>query len=321
MRAIRIHDFGGPEQLKVDTVPDPQPGAGQVVVRLRAAGVNPVDTYIRSGAYAVKPALPYTPGSDGAGEIEQVGDGVAGLERGDRVYVASTPPAGTYAERVACAASQVHALPANVTFPQGAALGVPYATAYRALFQRAGARGGETVLVHGATGGVGIAAVELAHARGLRVIGTGGTDEGRQAAREHGADLVLDHRAADYTRDIMDATGGRGVDLIVEMLANVNLDRDLGLLARRGRVVVVGNRGRIEINPRDAMGRDAAILGMTMFNATEADLVEIHAALHAGLENGTLRPVVRTELPLDRAPEAHTLVMQPGAHGKIVLTM
>lgn len=319
MKAIRVHEFGGPEQLRLETVPDPTPGPGQVVVRLRAAGVNPVDTYIRSGIHAVRPLLPYTPGSDGAGEVESIGEGVTAPTRGSRVYVAAAPVAGTYAERVVCGATQVHPLPDNVSFAQGAALGVPYATAYRALFQRARARGGETVLVHGATGGVGLASVELAHARGLRVIGTGGTEQGRAAAREHGADLVFDHRSPEYTREILDSTGGRGVDVIVEMLANVNLDRDLGLLAKGGRVVVVGNRGRIEINPRDAMNRDATILGMMLFNASASDIVEIHAGLRAGLENGTLRPVVRTEVPLAEAAKAHQLVLEPGALGKIVL--
>lgn len=321
MHAIRVHEFGGAEQLKHETVPDPSPGPGQVIVRLRAAGVNPVDTYIRSGVHAVRPQLPYTPGSDGAGDIEQIGAGVTGFQRGDRVYVAAAPTSGTYAERVVCAAAQVHPLPARITFAQGAALGVPYATAYRALFQRARARGGETVLIHGATGGVGLAAVELAHARGITIIATGGTEEGRAAVKTRGADAVFDHRSADYTQQIVAATGGRGVDVIVEMLANVNLDRDLTLLARDGRVVVVGNRGRVEINPRDAMNRDATILGMMLFNASDADVTEIHAALRAGLDNDTLRPIVRAEVPLAEAARAHELVLQPGALGKIALVM
>ena len=318
MRAIRVHEFGGPEVMRIETVPDPVAGPGQVVVRVRAVGVNPVETYIRSGVYAVRPQVPYTPGSDGAGEVESVGAGVPTLAVGDRVYVAA-PHAGTYAERVVCGASQVHPLPARSSFGQGAALGVPYATAYRALFQRANAKPGETVLVHGATGGVGIAAVELAHARGLRVIGTGGTDKGLAAVREHGADVVVSHRAEKYTDEIMKATDGRGPDVILEMLANVNLDRDLGMLAKFGRIVVVGNRGRVEINPRDAMGRDAAILGMTLFNATDRDLTEIHSALVSGLASGALNPIVSRELPLADAAAAHEAVMQPGAHGKIVL--
>lgn len=324
MKAIRVHGFGGPAVLKFEDVPDPKPAAGEVLVRVRAAGVNPVDAYIHSGTYARKPPLPYTPGQDGAGEVEAIGAGVTGFKPGDRVYIAgvanTVAGAGTYAERAVCDPSQLHRLPARTAFGQGAALGVPYCTAYRALFQRAGARAGETVLVHGATGGVGIAAVELAHARGLTVIGSGGTDKGLAAVREHGADVVVNHRDAKYTDAIMDATGGNGVNLIVEMAAHVNLDRDLGMLAKFGRVVVIGNRGRVEIDARQAMGRDAAILGMTLFNVTAPEMVEIHAALIAGLENGTLNPVVGRELPLAEAARAHEAVMEPGALGKIVLT-
>ena len=324
MKAIRVHAFGGPDVLKLEDIADPTAGAGDVVVRVRAAGVNPVDAYMHTGMYARKPALPYTPGFDGAGDVESVGADVKGFAKGDRVYIAgpgnTISGAGTYAERALCIPSQLHRLPARASYPQGAALGVPYCTAYRALFQRARAVPGETVLVHGATGGVGIATVELAHARGLTVIGTGGTDQGLATVREHGADVVVSHRAANYTDDILKATGGRGVDLIIEMAAHVNLDRDLSLLARFGRIVVVGNRGKTEIDARGAMGRDAAILGMTLFNVTDAEFVEIHAGLIAGLANGTLDPVAGREMPLADAARAHTTVMEPGALGKIVLT-
>jgi len=285
--------------------------------------VNPVDAYIHTGTYARKPPLPYTPGQDGAGEVHSVGADVKDFKAGDRVYICgvgtSAAGAGTYAELARCSPSQLHHLPARVSFGQGAALGVPYCTAYRALFQRANAKPGETVLVHGATGGVGIATVELAHARGLTVIGSGGTDAGLAAAREHGADFVVNHHAPAYTDEIMRATGGLGVNLIIEMAAHINLDRDLSLLAKHGRVVVIGNRGRTEIDARQAMGRDAAILGMTLFNVTEHEFVEIHAGLIAGLGNGTLNPVVGREIPLAEAARAHEAVMEPGALGKIVL--
>jgi NADPH2:quinone reductase len=267
--------------------------------------------------------LPYTPGSDGAGEIEAVGAEFKGFKSGDRVYIAgfgsAAGGAGTYAEYALCTADQLYRLPTRASFAQGAALGVPYATAYQALFHRAQARPAETVLVHGATGGVGIAAVELAHARGLTVIGTGGTDAGLKAAREHGADVVVNHTTPGYVDEIKRATGGRGVDMVIEMAAHVNLDVDLGLLAPRGRVVVVGNRGRVEIDARQAMGRDAAILGMTLFNATPAEIASIHAALVAGLENGTLSPVIGREMPLAEAARAHEAVMGSRALGKIVL--
>ncbi len=323
MKAIRVHEYGGAAVLKLEDVPDPKAGAGEVVVRVRAAGVNPVDAYIATGTYPRKPSLPYTPGQDGAGEVQSVGAGVTEFAPGDRVYICgvgnTVAGAGTYAELALCTPSQLHRLPARVSFGQGAALGVPYCTAYRALFQRAHAVPGETVLVHGATGGVGIATVELAHARGLVVIGSGGTDAGLAAAREHGADIVVNHRQSGYADEIMKATGGKGVNLIVEMAAHVNLDRDLGLLAKYGRVVVVGNRGKTEIDARQAMGRDAAILGMTLFNVTETEFVEIHAGLIAGLANGTLNPVVGREIALAEAPRAHEAVMEPGALGKIVL--
>ena len=323
MKAIRVKEFGGPAVMKLEEVPDPIAGPGDIVVRVRAAGVNPVDAYMHSGTYARKPLLPYTPGQDGAGEVVAVGADVTDFKAGDRVYVCGVgntiAGAGTYAELALCVPSQLHQLPARVSFGQGAALGVPYCTAYRALFQRAGARAGETVLIHGATGGVGIAAVELAHARGLRVIGSGGTDAGLKAVREHGAEVGVNHRTAGYTDEIMKATGGKGVNLVIEMAAHINLDRDLGLLAKHGRIVVVGNRGKTEIDARQAMGRDATIFGMTLFNVSEADFVEIHAGLIAGLANGTLNPVVGREIPLAEAARAHEAIMEPGALGKTVL--
>lgn len=318
MKAIRVHEFGAPGVMRLEEVPDPLPGSEQVVVRVAAAGVNPVDAYIRSGLHASRPALPYTPGMDAAGVVEAVGMNVRHVKNGDRVYTAGTV-SGAYAELALCEASQVHRLPSSITFAQGAGVNVPYATAHRALFGRAHAAPGETVLVHGASGGVGIAAVQLARAFGLNVIGTGGTDEGRRLVTEQGAHHVLDHHAPDYLAEVTKLTEGRGVDVILEMLANVNLGRDLTILARGGRVVVIGNRGTVEINPRDAMGRDASILAMSLMNTPPGELRGAHAALVAGLENGTLRPVVGQEMPLADAARAHEAVMQGGAYGKIVL--
>jgi len=318
MKAIRVHEFGGPEVLRLEEVPTPRPGPGQVLVRMHAIGVNPVETYIRTGTYAYKPTLPYTPGNEGAGIVEEIGSDVNEVKPGDRVYTARSV-SGTYAEFAVCTTEQVHRLPANVSFAQGAAMGTAYATAYRGLFQRADAKPGETVLVHGASGGVGTAAVQMARARGLRVFGTAGTDNGRKLAREQGAQEVFDHHAPDHFEQIMKATGGRGVDVIVELLANVNLGKDLTILAKGGRVVVIGSRGRVEIDPRDTMQRDADIRGMGMPNTPPAELASIHAALVAGLENGTLRPVIGKEFPLAEAVQAHRAVTEPGAMGKIVL--
>jgi NADPH2:quinone reductase len=215
--------------------------------------------------------------------------------------------------------ASVFPLPAHVSFQQGAAIGVPYGTAWRALFVRARARAGETVLVHGGSGGVGVAGIQLARAHGMRVIATAGTPRGAELASEQGAHHVLNHRDPGYMDQVLPLTAGRGIDVVLEMLANVNLDRDLDVLAMHGRVVVIGNRGRIEIDPRKTMGKDGAILGMTQFNATSEELHEMHAAIVAGLENGSLRPVVGREFALADAPKAHASVMEPGAFGKIVL--
>ena len=317
MRAIIVREFGAPDVMKLEDVADPAPGSGQVLIRVRAAGVNPVETYIRAGTYARKPNLPYTPGSDVGGTIDKVGAGITTFKAGDRVYTQGA--SGGYAELLVCDEARVHPLPARMSFAQGAALGVPYSTAWYALFLRARARAGETLLVHGASGGVGIAAVELGRAHGLRVIGTAGTAEGLALAREHGAHHTLNHRDREYLQQVLPLSGGGGVDVVLEMLANVNLDNDLDVLARGGRVVVIGNRGRVEIDPRKAMARDAAILGMTLFNATADELRHIHAGIAAGLENGTLNPVVGKEFPLADAAKAHVAVMESGAYGKIVL--
>jgi len=322
MRAIRAHQFGPPQVLQLDEVPAPTPGTGEVLVQIKAAGVNPADTYVRSGNYALLPTPPYVPGGEGAGVIVEVGSGVHGRKAGDRVYVTGTvngPLQGTCAELAVCGASQVHPLPERLSFAQGAAVHVAYATAYRSLFQRANARPREWVLVHGASGGVGIACVQLARSHGLRVIGTAGTERGRQLVAAEGAHHVLDHSKANYLDEIIAITERRGVDLVMEMLANVNLDHDLGVLALRGRIVVIGNRGTGEINARQAMVRDAAILGMVLWNTPEHEMASIHAALGAGLANGSLRPIVGQEIPLKEAARAHEIVMSPGAHGKIVL--
>jgi NADPH2:quinone reductase len=303
--------------MQLEEMPDLRPGPGQVMIRVKAAGVNPTDTYTRAGM-SRKPPLPYTPGIDAAGIVESVGEGVTGVRVGARVYVSGTI-SGAYAEQALCDQSQVHPLPEKVSFAQGAAINVPYATAYRALFQIAKAAPGEIVLVHGATGGVGIAATQLARAAGMRVIGTGGTEKGRNLVIEEGAHHVLDHHAPSYLSQIQALTQGHGVDVVLEMLANVNLDNDLRVLAMGGRVVIIGSRGRIEIDPRDAMIRDASILGMLLFNTTQAEVSSIHAALVAGLEDGTLRPVIGREMSLAEAPRAQRDIMEPGAYGKIVL--
>jgi NADPH2:quinone reductase len=327
MKAIRIYEFGAPEVMKLEEVPDLSPGSGEVVVQIHAAGVNPVETYIRSGIYP-KPPVPYTPGADGAGEIIAIGEGVSRVAVGDRVYTAGSV-SGTYAEQALCKESQVHALADSVSYAQGAGVNVPYATAYRGLFQRAHAAPGEVVFVHGASGGVGIAGVQLARAAGLQVIGSAGTEKGLRLVADEGAQHVLNHSGHgtnDYLEQVRTLTDGRGADVILEMLANVNLGKDLEVLAPGGRVVIIGNRGEgnqgtVEINPRLTMMRDSSIMGMSLVNVAGPDSARIHAALVAGLANGSLRPVVGQEMPLAEAARAHHEVIESRAYGKIVLVV
>ena len=317
MKAIRIHAFGGPEMMKLEDLPDPQPGSGQVLIANKAIGVNPVDTYIRAGKYGPKD-FPYTPGSDSAGVVEAVGPNVTKYKKGDRVYVYRAAT-GAYAEKCVADEANVHPLPENITFQQGAALGVPYGTAFRALHIRAQTWPGETVLIHGATGAVGLAALQMAREVGCTIIATGGSDRGRVLLLEQGAHHALDHHDASMIEKVMDITAGRGVDVILEMLANVNLGNDLKMLAKKGRCVVIGSRGTVEIDPRMTMAKDADIRGMSLSNASPEELKSIYAGVTAGLECGTLRPIIDHELPLSKAPESHVEVLEGNSHGKIVL--
>jgi NADPH:quinone reductase len=319
MKAVRVHAFGGPEQLVVDDLDEPRIRSSEVLVEVHAAGVNPVDTYIRTGTHIVKPSLPYIPGFDGAGVVLEVGAEVARVSAGDRVYVVGSMN-GTYAERVVCAPEHVYRLPDRLTFPQGAAIGIPYTTAYRAVTRIGRARSGEWVLVHGASGAVGLAAVQIARAAGALVIGTASSKLGQQLVAEQGAVAVFEHEGPALQEGVRDVTDGRGVGLIVEMLANQNLGRDLSLLARNGRVVIVGSRGAVEINPRELMIREAAAHGVFFFGISTHDLQAIQEDLAQAFSVGSSRPVVGNAFPLADAPRAHEHVLSSGTHGKIVLS-
>lgn len=318
MKAIVVREFGAPEVMKLEEVSLHQPAGTQVLIRIKAAGVNPVDTYLRTGNHAHAPKLPYTPGKDAAGIVEAVGDAVTKFKVGDRVYTADSLT-GTYAEYALCEEKQLGKLPDNVSFEQGAGVWTPYATSYRALFQKAKAGLGETVLIHGASGGVGIAAIQWAKNAGLKVIGTASSEEGKKLVAEQGADHVIDHTDESHFASIKDLTGGRGVDIIIEMLANINLQKDFDALAMFGRIVVVGNRGSLDFNPRAIMGKDATVYGMSLFNSPQSDRDQIHTAIFGGLSKGFLGPVIRKILTLSDAPIAHHEVIENKALGKIVL--
>lgn len=320
MIAVRVHQFGEADVLIPENVDGFSPGPREIVVSLKAAGVNPVDAYIRSGQYALKPPLPYTPGFDGAGVVKTVGGEVKAFHPGERVFVVGSL-SGTYAEEALCLPEHLYPLPENISFEEGAAVGVPYATAYRALFSKARAVDGETVLVHGASGGVGNAAIQIAKQTVLKVIATAGSERGLKIVRDLGADEVLDHSRPGYLEQLGALTGGKGVDIVLEMLANVNLGEDLKHLAAGGRVVVIGSRGPVTINPRDLMGRDASIMGMALLNVDYSQRKKIYMAVLDGLKGGKLKPVIGRTLRLADAKNAHKMIFEPGAYGKIILTI
>ncbi|MFJ8234303.1 NADPH:quinone reductase [Ureibacillus sp. NPDC094379] len=323
MKAIQMADFGGPEVLKLVEMVEPEPEKNEVRVKLYYAGVNPAEAYIRAGGYAFfTPEFPYVPGFDGAGVIDAVGEGVTRLQVGDRVFVSSilaNRKTGTYAEKVVCDVEAVHKLPDSISFKQGAALGVPVTAAYRSLFHRGRLKPGETVLIHGASGGVGTLAVQLAKYAGARVIGTVGTEEGYELVRKAGADEIFYHNEEHYIEKIQSLSNGAGVDLVLEMLANVNLEKDLQLVNKYGRVVVVGNRGSLDFNPRLTMAKEADVMGMAVWNAPIDQYNESLIAVEAALSNGGLHPFVGKVLPLEEAAEAQKVILEGNAKGKLVL--
>ena len=319
MKAIRIHEFGDANVMQLEDMPDPTAGAGEVVIKVEAIGVNPVDTYIRSGVHLIRPELPYTPGGDAAGTVLSVGDGVGQFQIGERVYVANGGGQGSYGEQAVLGADQILPLPDNVSFAQGAAIGTPYGTALWALVNRGRGKAGETMLVHGASGAVGTAALQIAKSMGITTIGTAGSERGLDLVRQQGAAHALDHTQDGYLDAIGEITGGRGPDLILEMLANVNLPQDMEIVAKYGRIVIIGNRGPVEINARVAMMKELDILGIARFNATDDEMSAMNTRIGRGLADGSLSPVIGREMPLADAVEAHDAVLRPGAYGKIVL--
>jgi NADPH:quinone reductase len=318
MKAIRVHQFGEPQVMSLEEVPEPTLLAGHVLVEIRAVGVNPVDTYIRSGKYPVLPNPPYTPGTDAAGLLRAIGDGVQGLALGSRVYIGGSV-SGTYAEFALCRREQVRPLPDNIEFEEGAGLYIPYFTAFRALFQVGEAKPGETVLIHGGSGSVGLACIQFARDAGLRVIATAGTEKGLRLIVQTGADHALNHTKPGYMDEITSFTAGKEPNLIVEMLANVNLGQDLKHLAPAGRVVVVGSRGDVSITPRDLMAREASVRGVQLAKMSASDAAEAEAAIAKGLASGQLKPQIAARFSLSEASQAHREVLGAGSAGKIVL--
>jgi len=318
MKAIQVYGYGDPEVMKYEEIQDLHPKGHQILVEIKAIGVNPVETYIRAGMYPFQTQFPFTLGFDAAGVVKEVGTEVTKVKIGDRVYTDGTLT-GSYAAETLCDEHQIFPLPQRISFEQGAAIGIPFTTAYYALFYKAQVTADEIVLVHGASGGVGTAVIQLANNAGLNVFATAGSKEGIKLIQTQGAHEVFDHSQKGYEDAILKATGDRGANVIIEMLANINLAKDLKILAKKGRIIVVGCRGEVTINPRDLMRTNGAIHGIVIFNTTREEKEAIHAKLYGGLASGMINPVIGKEFALEKVAEAHRYIMSTKAYGKIIL--
>lgn len=322
MKAVQINEFGGPEVLKTVEIDEPIPSKNEVKVKIYVTGLNPNEAYTITGTYGYKkPKLPYTPGFDATGVVEEVGESVEEFKEGDRVFISAFSAnrnTGTYAEKVVVDAKNVYKLPENISFKKGAALGIPAFTAYRALFQKAKIKAGETVLIHGASGAVGSIALQMAKALGAIVIGTSSTESGRETILELGADYALNHINQNNKKDLLEITKDNGPDVIIEMLANANLETDMQVISNQGRIIIVGSRDTIEVNPRHLMSNEATVTGMTFTFPTEEEMNELYYGVSALLKTGVIDPLIGEEFTLDQPVEAHKALMESSGNGRTV---
>jgi NADPH2:quinone reductase len=322
MRAVVCRQFGPPESLVVEDLPPPAPGPGQVVIDVKAASVNFPDVLIIQDKYQVKPPLPFSPGSEVAGVVSAVGTGVDGIAAGARVLAFTTH--GGFAEQVAVDRSRVYRIPDRVEFASATALGLAYATSEHGLRDRAALAAGETLLVLGASGGVGLAAVEIGRILGARVIACASTDGKLAVCREHGADDTINYAAEDLRDRIKQLTGGRGVDVVYDPVGGAYSEPALRSLAWRGRFLVVGFAAgdipRIPLNLLLLKG--ASIVGVYWGDFVRREPERAAAAmaqLFRWLEDGQLRPHIDRVFPLDRAADALRLMANREVRGKLVL--
>jgi NADPH:quinone reductase len=266
-----------------------------------------VDTYIRSGKYPKLPPLPHTPGKDGAGIVSSVGPDVTDIKVGDRVFVFGAIT-GSYAQYTLCSAFNIFKLPHHVSFEKGACLGTPAFTAYRALFAKAKAQSGETVFIHGASGGVGLAAIQLAQAAGLKVVGTASSSDGLETLIRMGVQ-TFNHKDPNYIQQIK-SSYPEGFDVCLEMLASENLNTDFSLMRSRGRISIIGNRGEIKINPRDIMSKELSVHGVALLQATPEEMKSASQFIYKCLEEKLLDPLVSMVLPLEEASQAHQEIIE-----------
>lgn len=325
MKAIQIKEFGGPEELKTVNIEEPTPHENEVKVKVYAVGLNPNESYTITGTYAYNiPELPYIPGYDATGTIEEIGSNVEGFKIGDRVFLSAFSAdrnTGTYAEKVVVDARNVYHLPDNVSLIKGAALGIPAFTAYKALFQKAKLKAGETILIHGASGAVGNWLVQMAKAVGAIVIGTSSTEKGRSLVLDLGADYAINHVTQQNKDKLLSLTNEQGPDIIIEMLANKNLETDMQIIQRHGRIIIVGSRETVEVDPRNLMTNEAVVTGMTFTSPNEKEMKELSFGLNAFLESGAIYPFIGDEFTLDEPIEAHKNLMESSGNGRTIFVV
>lgn len=323
MRAVVITEPGGPEVLRWEEVPDPEPGDGDVLIDVAAAGVNRADLLQRLGFYPPPPGAPPYPGMECSGRIEAVGANVTGWQPGDEVCALMA--GGGYAEKAAVPAGQVLPVPHGINVVDAAALPETTCTVYSNVVQVGGLRAGETVLVHGGASGIGTIAIQLGKALGARVICTAGTPEKLDRCRALGADVAISYRDEDFAEVVRDVTGGRGADVILDIMGASYLPRNLASLAANGRLVIIGRQGgdRAEIDLGVLQGKRASIHATTLRARPAAEKSAIVAAVgdHVWplVSAGTVLPVIQKIVPMSQAAEAHRL-LEEGAHtGKVLL--
>jgi NADPH2:quinone reductase len=325
MTVVEIAAPGGPEQLKTARRPVPLPAAGEVLVRVAAAGVNRPDVMQRQGRYPPPPGASDLPGLEIAGEIVALGAGVSGLKVGDRVT--ALLPGGGYAEYAVAAAPLCLPIPEGLSMVEAAALPETFFTVWTNLFDRGGCKAGETVLIHGGTSGIGTTAIQLAVAWGARVFATAGTEEKARACERFGAARGIDYRTEDFVEVIRQETAGCGVDLILDMIGGSYLARNLEAAAVEGRLVVISLIGgaRAEINLLTIMSKRLTLTGSTLRARSVAQKAAVAEAVHRNvwplLSAGRVRPIIHATFPLAEASEAHRLMETSRHIGKIVLTI
>ena len=341
MRAVVIPEHGAPEVLRVEERPDPEAGPGEVRVAVRAAGINFADLMARAGMYPDAPPPPCVIGYEVAGEVDQVGDGVDGFEVGDRV-MAGTRFDGQ-AELVAVPTDQVLALPASLSFEQGAAFPVNYATAYAGLVTMGGLKPGERVLIHAAAGGVGISATQVAKRVGAEIFGTASASK-HDAIRAQGVDHPIDYRNQDFEEEVRRLTNGEGIDVAFDALGPQSFRKDYRLLRQGGRLIMFGLAEVQTGDKRDIpavlrslvrmplatmpwwkslqmMNENKGVFGLNMLSWWDREgLDRVLEPLAEGLESGDYSPVVAEAFPFDRASEAHRFIAERRNIGKVVLT-